>query len=398
MKAKLPLIFLASLVAMTTSARAQETPGVTANEIKIGQTMPYSGPGSAYGFIGRLHAAFFKMINEQGGINGRKLTLVSLDDGFSPPKTMERTRELVENEGVAFIFGNVGTATNSAIQKYLNVNKVPQLFIATGAEKWADPEKFPWTISILLSYRLEGRIFAKYILKERPNAKVAVLYQNDDLGKDYLAGLKDVFGDRYSQIVVKEAAYQLTDPTVNSQIATLKASGADTLVTAALAKGAAQTIRKVYELDWKPLHLLSYTSQSTGTVINPAGTEKAIGIVSSNYIKDPDDPTWKNDPGMNQWRQFMAKYLPGEPLDPILISTYTSDLALIDVLKRCGNDLSRENIMKQATDIRDLELAPLLPGIKLNSSPKNYHMIRKTQMMRWDGTKWIPIGDVTGVD
>jgi branched-chain amino acid transport system substrate-binding protein len=376
------------------TAAAADTAGVTATEIKIGQTMPYSGPGSPYGIIGRQYAAFFKMINEQGGINGRKINLISLDDGFSPPKTLEQTRRLVEQDNVALVFGVIGTATNTAIQRYLNSRKVPQLFISTGAAKFSDPKAYPWTMPFIMSYRHEGALFGRYILQNKPDARIGVLYQNDDLGKDYLAGLKQALGDRYPKMVVKEASYELTDPTVDSQVIALKGAGADTLVTAALARAAVQTIRKVADLGWKPLHLLSYTSQSVEAVIRPAGMENAVGIISSNMAKDPADPAWANDPGLNEWRAFFAKYMPGETPDSNLIVNYAAAKALVQVLQQCGNDLSRENIMKQAANLKELAIPVLLPGITINTSENDYTPIKQVQLQRWNGTSWSRFGPV----
>jgi branched-chain amino acid transport system substrate-binding protein len=390
--------FAAALVALTGVggvAMAENAPGVTATEIRIGQTMPYSGPASAYAVIGRTDAAFFKMINDRGGINGRKIVLLSEDDSYSPAKAVEATRKLVEQDQVAFIFNTLGTPSNTAIQKYLNDKKIPQLFINSGADKFSNYKDFPWTIAYTPSYRTEAQIFAKYILKVRPNAKIGILYQNDDFGKDYIAGFKDVLGSRYQQMVVKEASYEVTDPTLDTQIIALQASGADTLLTAATPKFAAQTIRKVYTLGWKPMFFLSQVSASISAVLEPVGLEKSIGIISAAYQKDPVDPSLKNDAGLSQWRNFMQGYMPdADPTDGNYIAGFNVGMLLVQVLKQCGNDLSRENIMRQATNIKNLELPALLPGVRVNTSPTNYHPVRQVQLMRWDGRLWVRFGDV----
>jgi branched-chain amino acid transport system substrate-binding protein len=385
---------LAVLASLTMPGFAADAPGVTAKEIKIGQTMPYSGPASAYGTIGKAELAYFNMINEHGGINGRKINLISLDDSYSPPKTVEQVRRLVEQDEVAFLFNTLGTPTNSAIQKYLNDRKVPQLFVATGASKWGDPQHFPWTMGWQPDYRTEARIYGKYILKNKPNAKIAVLYQNDDFGKDYVIGLKEGLGDK-AKMIVQEASYETSDPTIDSQVVSLQGSGADTLLVAAIPKFAAQAIRKVYDIGWKPMFLLTNVSISVGAVITPAGPEKAVGIISANYGKDPVDPTWKDDAGMKQWRDFMAKYYPeGDPSDANNVYGYAVAATLIQVLKQCGNDLSRENVMKQAANLKNLELPTELPGIKINTAPNQYYPIRQMQLQSWDGKSWKLFGDV----
>ena len=376
------------------AARAAETPGVTATEIKIGNTMPYSGPASSYGVIGKLHTAYWNMVNEAGGIAGRKINLISLDDGYSPPKTVEQVRRLVEQEQVAFLFNTLGTAPNSAILRYVNQKKVPHLFLSTGADKWGDPKNFPWTMGFQPSYRTEAQIYTKYILQQRPNAKIAVLYQNDDFGKDYPAGVKDVLGDRFDKMTVL-ASYETTDATADSQLTTLQASGADVLLVGALPKFAAQSIRKVHDLGWKPLFFMTNVAISVGTVMNPAGPEKAVGMITTNYIKDATDPRWNDDAGMREWRDFMAKQLPGADLtDLSYVFAYGASKTLHQMLKQCGDDFSRENIMRQAANIKDLELPVLLPGIKVNTSPTNYHPIRAMQLMKWDGKTWVPFGGV----
>jgi len=391
------MLAAASLLALVGPAFAADAPGVAATEIKIGNTMPYSGPASAYGVIGKGEAAFFKMVNDKGGVAGHKIDFISVDDGYNPAKTVEQVRKLVEQDDVAFLFNTLGTPTNSAIQKYLNVKKIPQLFVATGADKWGEYKQFRWTMGWQPSYRTEAEIYAHYILREKPNAKIAVLYQNDDFGKDYVAGLKDGLGNKYSKMVVKEASYEVTDPTIDSQVVSLQASGADTLVTAATPKFAAQTIRKVYDIGWKPLHFMTNVSISVGSVMVPAGMEKGVGIISATYGKDPTDPTWANDAGMNEWRAFMKKYIPDADLkDANYVYAYGVALTMLHVLEQCSGDFSRENVMKQAADIKNLDIPTLLPGIKVSTSPTNYHPIRQMQLEKWDGKTWVLFGKVMG--
>ncbi len=386
---------LVALAGVSGPVAAADSPGVTATEIKIGNTEAYSGPASAYGVIGKVEAAFFQMVNEQGGVAGHKITFISYDDGYSPPKTVEQVRRLVEQDGVAFTFNTLGTPTNTAIQKYLNQKKIPQLFVATGADKWGNYKEYPWTIGFQPSYRTEAQIYAKYILKSKPNAKIGILYQNDDFGKDYVLGMKDILGDKYDKMVVKEASYETTDPTIDSQIVTLQGAGVDTLLTAAIPKFAAQAIRKIYDIGWKPEHFLTNVSISEAAVLTPAGPEKAIGIISSNYGKDPSDPAWKDDPGIKQWRAFMDKYMPGADLTDLnTVYGYGASLTMLQVLKQCNGDFSRENVMKQAANIKDLELPTLLPGIKINTSPTNYHPIRQMQLQKWTGKGWERFGDI----
>ncbi len=378
----------------TGSAGAADTPGVTATTIKIGNTSPYSGPASTYGVLGKLEAAFFGMVNEQGGIAGRKIEYITLDDTYSPPKTMEQARRLVEEDQVAFLFATLGTPTNSAIVRYMNQKKVPHLFLATGADKWGDYKSSPWTIGWQPSYRTEAQIYGKYILKEKPAAKIALLYQNDDFGKDYLLGLKDVLGDKFDKMVTV-ATYEATDATVDSQLNTLKASGADTLVVAALPKVSAQSIRKVHDLDWHPLFLMSNVSISVGAVMNPAGPDNGIGIVSGAFVKDASDPTWANDAGMNEWRAFMNKYMPGaDQNDNNYIVAYGFSKTILQVLKQCNGDFSRENIMAQANNLHNFEVPVLLPGIVINTGPTDHHPVRAMQLERWDGKKWVLFGNV----
>ena len=380
---------------MSWSAPAQNAPGVTNSEIKIGQTMPYTGPVTAFSTLGKGEIGYFKMLNEQGGVNGRKINLISLDDGYAPPRTVEQTRKLVEQDGVAFIFSTMGTATNTAIERYLNSNRVPQLYIASGASKFGNYKEFPWTIGgIQATLRAEARIYARHILKEKPNAKIAILYQNDDYGRDYVAGLKDVLADKYAD-TVKEATYDFTDATINSQVVSLQSTDADALLLIATPKFAAQGIRKVYDIGWKPMFFLSNVSIWISTVLEPAGIEKAVGIMSSVYVKDPADPGWDNDPDMRQWKAWITKYMPeADPRDQNYVNSYNSAMALVQAIKQAGSDLSRDNIMKQAANIKDLQLPMMLPGIKLNTSPTDYYPIENMQMMRWNGKQWVRFGDL----
>jgi len=372
-----------------------QTPGVTATEIKIGQTEAYSGPASAYGAIGRGLVAFFKRVNDQGGVAGRKINFISVDDGYLPPKTVEQTRRLVEQEGVAFMLNGLGTPPNSAVQRYLNQKKVPQLFVSSGADKWANPKEFPWTIGWQPSYRVEAQVFAKYILDNKPESKLAILYQNDDFGKDYLIGLRDVLGDKYDRMVTKAVSYEVTDPTIDSQAVTLQGSGADMLVTAATPKFAAQMIRKIYDLGWKPLHFLTNVSGSVGAVINPAGPERATGIILAAYLKEVSDPAWKEDPGMKEWLAFMKEYMPDSDItDANYAYSYGIGGTTLQMLKQCDGNFSRENIMKQATNLQNLQLPTLLPGIIVNTSPSNYRPIRQVQLERWNGSRWELFGSV----
>ena len=385
---------MALAVTLTVGATAADTPGVTATEIKIGNTVPYSGPASSYGVLGKLETAYFGMVNEQGGVAGHKINYISLDDNYSPPKTVEQIRRLVEEEKVAFTFATLGTPTNSAIVRYMNQKKVPQLFVATGADKWGDYKQTPWTIGWQPSYRTEAQIYTKYILQQKPNAKIAILYQNDDFGKDYPAGVKDVLGAKYDKMVIT-STYETTDPTIDSQITTLQSSGADVLLVAAIPKFAAQSIRKVHDLNWKPMFFMSNVAISVGSVMNPAGPENGVGIISAGYLKDPTDPTWKNDAGMKEWRDFMTKYMPGaDQTDGSYIAAYGLSRTMLQVLKQCNGNFTRENVMKQVASLHDVESPVLLPGIKINTSPTNYHPIRAMQLQKWDGKTWILFGDV----
>jgi branched-chain amino acid transport system substrate-binding protein len=373
---------------------AAETPGVTATEIRIGNTMPYSGPASAYGTIGKAIAAKFKMANDEGGFAGRKVNFISYDDGYSPPKTVEQTRRLIEEDQVAALFAPLGTPTNSATVRYINQKKVPALFLATGADKWGDYKEHPWTIGWQPSYVTESQVYAKYILAQKPDAKIGVLYQNDDFGKDYLVGVRDILKDRFDKMVTT-ASFEVTDATIDSQLVTLQAAGVDVLMTVASPKFAAQSVRKVGGMNWKPLHVLTNVSVSVGAVMIPAGSENGIGIVSSTYLKDPTDPRWDNDTGMKEWRTFMAKYYPdGDLKDLGNISGFGLTHTMLAVLKQCGSDFSRENMLKQATNLHDLENPVVLPGIKINTSPTNYRPIRQLQLMRWTGKTWDLFGDI----
>ena len=375
-------------------AQKKYDPGATDTEIKIGNIMPYSGPASAYGVIGRTEAAYFKKINDAGGINGRKINFISYDDGYSPPKAVEQARKLVESDEVLLVFNSLGTPSNSAIHKYMNAKKVPQLFVATGATKWNDPKNFPWTMGWQPSYQAEARIYAKYILKEKPNAKIAVLYQNDDYGKDYLKGLKDGLGDKTSMIIAEES-FETSEPTIDNHIVKLKASGADIFVDIGTPKFAAQAIKKVGEIDWKPLHFLNNVSASVGSVIKPAGFENAQGIISAAYQKDASDSQWDNDPGMKQFVDFLAKDFPdGNKLDQSTGVGYSVAATLVQVLKQCGDDLTRENVMKQAANLKNFRTEMLLPGITINTSPANFAPISQLQLMVFKGERWVLFGDV----
>ena len=387
---------LLGLAVGATPAAAQKKydPGASDTEIKVGNIMPYSGPLSAYAQIGRTEAAFFRMINEQGGINGRKINFISYDDAFSPPKTVEQARKLVESDEVLFIFQSLGTPTNNAIQKYMDQKKVPQLFVATGATKFGDPKNFPWTMGWQPTYQTEGRIYAKYILQNFPNGKIGILYQNDDSGRDYLKGLKDGLGpEATKRMIVAELPYDPSDPTVDSQVVALKTIGADIFFDEASPKFAAQAIRKAAEIGWKPTLFLASISNSVGSVLKPAGLENSKGILSSNYIKDPTDPTWKDDPAIKQWSEFMDKYFPeGDKSSTFTVYGYALSQTLVQVLKQCGDELTRENVMKQATNLKDFEVGLLLPGIKINTSPTDYYPIEQMQMSRFNGEHSVLFG------
>ena len=385
----------ASAVALSVGRARADTPGVTDKEIKIGQTMPYSGPASAYGVIGKTEAAYFKMINEQGGVNGRMINFISLDDAYSPPKTVEQVRRLVEQEQVAFLFQTLGTAPNLAIRDYCNQNKVPQLYVSTGASAFSDPEHFKWTMGYNPNYQTEARIYAKHILQTKPEAKIAVLYQNDGFGKDYLIGLKEVLGTEHASMIVKEASYETSEPTIDSQVVTLQGSGADVFVIAATPKFAAQAIRKSYDLGWNAVRYLTNVSPSIATVLKPAGLEKSKGLITAYYGKDPTDVKWKNDEDMKGWFAFCDKYLSKAMISDANASYgYVAASLMVDVLKRCESDLSRDNILAKAASVKDLHLPLMLPGQMLNTSPTNYSPIRQMQLATFSGQSWELFGDL----
>lgn len=377
-------------------ALVKAAPGVSSKAIRIGQTMPYSGPASAYGVVGQAELAVLAMVNARGGINGRRVELLSVDDGYSPPRTVEETRRLVEAEQVSFMYQGLGTAPQAAVQRYLNQRGVPQLFVSSGASRWADPARFPWTIGWQPSYRTEAAIYARHLLSTQPDGRLAVLYQDDDFGRDYLAGLRDAFGDRYDAIVSASQSYQSTDPTVTSQIVNLHASGADAMLTVATPKFAAQAIKAIAGLGWRPAaHYLTNASASAASVIEPAGAENAIGIISGVYMKDATDPAWDRDPGMTEMRAWARQWAPG--LDVTSFSAvfgYGNALCLVEMLRRCGDDLSREHIMHVATGLKDVDVPVLLPGIAIQTDPTDYQPIKQMQLMRWTGTGWSLFGDV----
>ena len=385
------------LTASGSSALAQKKydPGVTDTEIKIGNIMPYSGPASAWSVIGRTEAAYFRKINAEGGINGRKINFISYDDAYSPPKAVEQARKLVESDEVLLVFGPTGTPSNTAIQRYMNAKKVPQLFVQTGATKWNDPHNFPWTIGWQPNYQSEARIYAKYILRERPNARIAVLYQNDDYGKDYLKGLKDGLGDRAASMIVGEDAYDLSETTIDSHVVKMKSLNAHVFVDITGPKFAAQAIRKAAEIGWKPLHFLNLVSASIGAVIKPAGFENAQGIISVAYLMDPLDPQWKNDPGMKAFDEFLAKDFPeGNRADSLIVGGFNVAQTLVQVLKQCGDNLTRENVMKQAANLKDFRTTNLLPGITINTGPIDFAPIKQLQLRRFTGETWELFGPV----
>jgi branched-chain amino acid transport system substrate-binding protein len=376
-------------------AQKKYDPGASDTEIKIGQTMPYSGPASAYGTLGKAEAAFFQKINDEGGINGRKIVFISVDDSYNPAKAVETTRRLVEQDQVLLMFGSLGTATNSAVHAYLNARKVPQLFVATGAAKWNDAKGHPWTMGLQPDYQTEGHVYAKHILQTRPNAKIAVLYQNDDYGKDYLRGLKDGLGDKAAGMIVAEATYEVTDPTIDSQILQLQASGADVFVDVTTPKFAAQAIRKAYDSGWKPVHYLNSVGNYVGSVLAPAGLDKSVGLISTLYSKDPTDPTWNNDPGMLEWRAFMKKYYPdGDLTNNLNVGGFSAAYTMVHVLRQCGDNLTRENVMRQAASLKDFTGPTSLPGILVNTSPTDFAPTKSMQPVRFDGKTWVKLGDV----
>ena len=386
---------ISAALAFPALAQKKYDPGASDTEIKIGNTNPYSGPASAYGAIGKSITAYFRMVNERGGINGRKVNFISYDDGYSPPKTVEMARKLVEQDEVLLLFQSLGTPSNTAIHKYMNAKKVPQLFVATGATKWNDAKNYPWTMGWQPNYQTEARIYAKHILQTKPNAKIAVLYQNDDYGKDYLKGFEDGLGPQHQKMIVAKASYEVSEPTVDSQILQLKSSGADVFFNITTPKFAAQAIRAAYDSGWKPTHYLNNVSNSVGSVLKPAGLEKSVGIITSAYLKDPTDKRWANDPGMKTWRDFMAKYNPdGDTSDPFNVYGYTVGATLEQVLKQCGDTLTRENVMKQAASLKRFRMDTMLPGISISTSPTDYAPIEAVQLERFNGHEFELFGEV----
>jgi branched-chain amino acid transport system substrate-binding protein len=384
-----------ALSASSAYAQKKYDTGATDTEIKLGQTNPFSGPASAYATIGKTQAAYMKMINDQGGVNGRKINLIQYDDAYSPPKAVEQVRKLVESDEVLLTFQLLGTPSNAAVQKYLNSKKVPQLFAATGASKFTDPKNFPWTMGFNPNYFVEGRIYGAYIIKNHPNAKVGILYQNDDLGKDYLNGIKAGLGDKAATMVVAEASYEVSDPTIDSQILKIKSAGADLFFSATTPKQAAQAIKKIAELDWHPVQIVDINATSVGAVMKPAGLEASKGVISVNYGKDPLDPTWKDDAGMKKYFEFMAKYYPDGDKDSSFNSYgYMTSELMIHVLQQCGDNLTRENVMKQATSLKNVKLDLLLPGIAVNTTTDDYRVNKQLQMMKFNGERWELFGPI----
>jgi branched-chain amino acid transport system substrate-binding protein len=377
------------------AAGADYGPGVTDREIKIGNTNPYSGPASAYGTIGRSLAAYFAKVSDEGGVNGRKINFISLDDGYSPPRTVEQIRKLVEQDQVFLIFQSLGTPTNTAVHQYLNAKQVPQLFVATGATKWGQPDKFPWTMGWQPNYQSEAKIYAKYLLKDKPDGKIGILYQNDDYGKDYLEGFKAGLGDLAAKMIVAEQSYEVTDPTVDSQIISLKSSGADIFFNITTPKFAAQAIRKAADLGWQPLHFLNNVSNSVGSVLKPAGLDKSVGLITALYQKDPTDPQWQDSPEYLAWLDWMNEYNPdADQTDQFNVYAYNVAMTFVQVLEQCGDDLTRANVMRQAANLKDLELPMLLPGVVINTSPTDFYPIESMQLAKFDGSKWLLFGDV----
>ncbi len=402
-KLRIAVATTAVIVLATTSgtvfAQKKYDSGATDTEIKIGNIMPYSGPASAYGVIGKTEEAYFKMINDRGGINGRKVNFVTYDDGYSPPKAVEQVRRLVENDEVLAVFNPLGTPSNTAIQKYLNAKKIPQLFVATGATKWNDPKNFPWTMGWQPSYQSEAQIYAKWLMKEKPDAKIAVFYQNDDFGKDYLKGIKEGLGAKATSMIIMEESYEVSEPSIDGHIVKIKAANPDTLLIFATPKFGAQTIKKTAELSWKPLQIITNVSISTGSVMRPAGLENAQGVLSAAYAKDGTDPQWNNDPGMKKWSDFLDKYMSGaDKTDTSIVYGYGVAQTLAKVLEMCGDDLTRANVMKQAASLKDFVPDTLLPGVKINTSATDFAPISQLQMQRFKGEKWELFGDIISGD
>lgn len=392
---------LATILALAcgpAAAQKKYDPGASDTEIRIGQTMPYSGAGSIYGEVGKTQAAYFRMVNDQGGINGRKVKFISLDDAYSPPKTVEGVRKLVEQEEVLFLYGMFGTATNTAVHRYVNAKKVPHLLLLTGASKWNDPQKNPWSMSFYPDYPSEAKVYARHILETKPNAKIAVLFQNDDYGRDYLKGFKEGLGEKAKAMIVAEASYELTDPTVDSQIVQLRGSGADVLVSFSTAKAAIQTLRKVHDSGWKPMHYLAQGAALIGAVFNPAGPEKAAGVISTAYAKDPNDKQWENDAAYREWLAFMKKYRPEADLTlGSHVYAYSSARLMVDILRACGDQLTRENVLRQATSIKAVQLPMFLPGVVVSSGPDDYRLIRSLQPVAFDGKRWNRLGGFVSI-
>jgi branched-chain amino acid transport system substrate-binding protein len=390
----LGVVLSAALFAPLAVAQKNYGPGVTDSEIKIGQTQPYSGPASAYSTIGKASAAYFNMINGKGGIHGRKINFQSWDDAYNPAKTVEQTRRLVEEENVLVIFDSVGTPTSLAVQKYLNDRGIPQIFVGSGATRWADPDHFRWTIGWQPAYRTEGRVYGRYVLDAKPDAKIAALYQDDDYGHDYLKGMRDVLGDKADRMMIAGATYQVSDPTVDSQIVSLAASGADVLLDISQPKFTAMAIRKAYDVGWHPLHIVNSVSTSVEQVMKAAGLEKSVGVVAAVYQKDPTDPGWRDDPGLQDYLAFMKTHDPeGKPEDGLNVYGYSVAQTLVKVLEQCGDDLTRDNVMKQATSL-DVQLPMLLPGVKIDTSPTDYRVIKDMQLGRFDGKSWVRFGGI----
>lgn len=390
---------VATLATSAALAQKKYDTGATDTEIKVGNIMPYSGPASAYGIIGKTEEAYFKMINDRGGINGRKINFVTYDDGYSPPKAVEQVRKLVESDEVLAVFNPLGTPSNSAIQKYLNAKKIPQLFVATGATKWNDPKNFPWTIGWQPSYQSEAQIYAKWLMKEKPDAKVAILYQNDDFGKDYLKGTKDGLGAKGASMIIMEESYEVSEPSIDGHIVKIKAANPDVLLIYATPKFAAQTIKKTAELNWKPLQILTNVSISVGSVMKPAGFEASQNVLSAAYAKDSTDPQWANDPGMKRWNEFVDKYMPGaDKSDTSMVYGYGAASTLAKVLEMCGDDITRTNLMKQAASLKDFVPDTMLPGVKLNTSATDFAPISQLQMQRFKGEKWELFGEIISGD
>jgi len=384
----------AAAISLSAAAQKKYDPGATDTEIKIGDLKPYSGPASAYGTIGKAIAAYFDKVNAEGGVNGRKIKYISLDDGYNPAKAVEQSRKLVEEDEVLLIFNSLGTPSNTAIQKYMNQKKVPQLFVATGATKWGDPKNFPWTMGWQPTYQTEGKIYAAHILETKPNAKIGVLYQNDDYGKDYLKGFEDGLGDKAKTMIVSKVSYEVTDPNIDSQMVTLKGSGADTFFNITTPKFAAQAIKKAAEIGWKPTHYLNNVSSQVGSTLKPAGLENAVGIITTQYNKDPTDPQWANDKAFLDWKAWMQKYYAGGDLtDASNVYGYSAAMTMVQVLKQCGDNLTRENVMKQAANL-DMVLPMALPGINVKTGPNDFYPIEREQLARFDGKTWVLFGKV----